>query len=206
MMVRRELRNAPYIETLAKMKEFTEQRSQDTPDELWLVEHLPVLTLGQAGRENHLLNPGEIPVVRTERGGQVTYHGPGQVVVYTLIDIRRLGVHVKDTVCRLEQALIDTLTHFGLQGATRKPSAPGVYLPIPAGDLAKIAAIGLKISRGRVYHGIALNVDMDLEPFSRINPCGYPGLVTVDMATMGSKQQWSIVAEQLSGQIEARFS
>jgi lipoyl(octanoyl) transferase len=111
MMVRRELRNAPYIETLAKMKEFTEQRSQDTPDELWLVEHLPVLTLGQAGRENHLLNPGEIPVVRTERGGQVTYHGPGQVVVYTLIDIRRLGVHVKDTVCKLEQALIDTLTH-----------------------------------------------------------------------------------------------
>jgi lipoyl(octanoyl) transferase len=206
MMVRRELRGAPYIETLAKMKGFTEGRSEDTPDELWQVEHPPVLTLGQAGRDEHLLDPGDLPVVRTERGGQVTYHGPGQVVVYTLIDIRRLGVHVKDTVCRLEQSIINTLNHFGLSGATRKPSAPGVYLPHQQRELAKIAAVGLKVSRGRVYHGVSLNVAMDLEPFSRINPCGYPGLVTVDMATMGCSQPWSIVAEKLSDQIEALFS
>lgn len=208
-MVRRTVRNADYVDTLSQMRQFTEKRQADTPDELWQIEHPPVFTMGQAGQDRHLLNPGMIPVVRTERGGQVTYHGPGQVVVYTLIDIRRQGLHVKDTVCRLEQAMIDTLSDFGIRHAARKPNAPGVYVPDPRGprgphsELVKIAAIGLKVSRGCTYHGVAMNVAMDLEPFSRINPCGYPGLKTVDMATMGVRPDWQIVADRLCDQIEA---
>lgn len=204
---RRVLRNADYLATLSAMRDFTEHRTTTTADELWQVEHPPVFTLGQAGQDRHLLDPGRIPVVRTERGGQVTYHGPGQVVVYTLLDIRRRGLFVKDTVCRLEQAIIDTLTHFGVQGAQRKPDAPGVYVPATpateeADTLWKIAALGLKVTRGRTYHGVALNVAMDLAPFSQINPCGYPGLKTVDMATMGVQANWQDVADQLCDQID----
>jgi lipoyl(octanoyl) transferase len=186
------------------MRTFTQERSPDAEDELWQVEHPAVFTLGQAGRESHVLDAGDIPVIRTERGGQVTYHGPGQVVVYALVDIRRLGLFIKDTVCRLEQAMIDTLSDFGISAATRKPDAPGVYVPDSGeyGALAKIAAIGLKVSKGCIYHGVALNNAMNLEPFNRINPCGYPGLRTVDMATMGVQADWQDVANCLCDQIE----
>ena len=186
------------------MRTFTQERSPDAEDELWQVEHPAVFTLGQAGRESHVLDAGDIPVIRTERGGQVTYHGPGQIVVYTLVDIRRLGLFVKDTVCRLEQAIIDTLLDFGISEATRKPDAPGVYVPDSGEDrgLVKIAAIGLKVSKGCTYHGVALNNAMNLEPFNRINPCGYPGLRTVDMATMGVQVGWQDVANCLCDQIE----
>lgn len=200
-MIWRSLRNADYEETLRAMRAFTQSRSAQTPDELWQVEHPAVYTLGQAGRESHILDAQNIPVIRTERGGQVTYHGPGQVVIYTLIDLRRQGLLVKDTVYRLEQAIIDTLHSFQVEGATRKPQAPGVYVP-RLGTLAKIGAIGLKISKGSAYHGLSLNVDMDLEPFKRINPCGYAGLETVDMATMGSDADWPSVANELCRQIE----
>lgn len=207
---RKTLRQAAYLETLESMRAFTEARHDDTPDELWQVEHPPVFTLGLAGAEEHLLATGSIPVIRTERGGQVTYHGPGQVVVYTLINIRRHGLFIKDTVCRLEQALINTLGSFGIEGAQRKTNAPGVYVPDPdqgpESPVAKIAAIGLKVSRGCVYHGIALNVEMDLEPFSRINPCGYAGMRTVDMATMGVRKPWQTVADRLCENIESQLA
>ncbi len=200
------LRNADVARTLDAMRRFTETRDANTPDELWQVEHPPVFTLGQAGNPAHILNAGSIPVVTTERGGQVTYHGPGQVVVYTLIDLRRLGLYVKDTVCRLEQAMIDTLKHFGIPNAARKPDAPGVYVPDPqardGNQLAKIGAIGLKVAKGSTYHGVALNNHMDLAPFERINPCGYPGLRTVDMATMGVNVDWNDVADRLCDLIE----
>ncbi len=205
-------RSADYAQTLAEMQQFTKNRTETTPDALWQVEHAPVFTLGLAGKEMHILEAGDIPVVRTERGGQVTYHGPGQIVIYTLLDIRRRGIFVKDLVCRLEQSLINTLTHYGIHGATRKPQAPGVYVPYDEAardqetSLAKIAAIGLKVSQGRTYHGIALNLDMDLTPFSRINPCGYAGLRTVDMATMGVSASWQDVADRLCDQIDQQLT
>lgn len=210
-IVRVTRRPADYAQTLAEMQAFTRDRTATTPDALWQVEHPPVYTLGLAGLSTHILDAGTIPVVRVERGGQVTYHGPGQIVIYTLLDIRRRGVFVKDLVCRLEQALIDTLTHCGIPGATRKPQAPGVYVPDPTITdtlpvLAKIAAIGLKVSQGRTYHGIALNLAMDLAPFSRINPCGYAGLKTVDMATMGVTASWQEVADILCDQIDQQLT
>ncbi len=203
-------RPADYAQTLAEMQAFTRDRTATTPDTLWQVEHPPVYTLGLAGLTTHILDAGTIPVVRVERGGQVTYHGPGQIVIYTLLDIRRRGIFVKDLVCRLEQALIDTLTDYGIPGATRKPQAPGVYVPDPtstdpAPSLAKIAAIGLKVTQGRTYHGIALNLAMDLDPFSRINPCGYAGLKTVDMATMGVSASWQEVADTLCDRIDQQL-
>ena len=199
------LRPADYLEILQRMRQFSESRGAATPDALWQVEHSPVFTLGQAGQEKHILDAGSIPIVRTERGGQVTYHGPGQVVVYTLIDIRRRGLFVKDFVCRLEQALIDTLSDYGITQAQRKSNAPGVYVAYQ-GELAKIAALGLKVSRGKTYHGIALNLQMNLEPFSRINPCGYPGLRTVDMATMGRAQDWQQVADRLCHRVNEQLT
>ena len=199
------LRPADYLEILQRMRQFSESRGAATPDALWQVEHCPVFTLGQAGQERHILDAGDIPIVRTERGGQVTYHGPGQVVVYTLIDIRRRGLFVKDFVCRLEQALIDTLSDYGITLAQRKSNAPGVYVAYQ-GELAKIAALGLKVSRGKTYHGVALNLQMNLEPFSRINPCGYPGLRTVDMATMGKAQDWQQVADRLCHRVNEQLT
>jgi lipoyl(octanoyl) transferase len=199
------LRPADYLEILQRMRQFSESRGATTPDALWQVEHYPVFTLGQAGQERHILDAGDIPIVRTERGGQVTYHGPGQVVVYTLIDIRRRGLFVKDFVCRLEQALIDTLSDYGITQAQRKSNAPGVYVAYQ-GELAKIAALGLKVSRGKTYHGVALNLQMNLEPFSRINPCGYPGLRTVDMATMGRAQDWQQVADRLCHRVNEQLT
>jgi len=199
------LRPADYLEILQRMRQFSESRGAATPDALWQVEHCPVFTLGQAGQERHILDAGDIPIVRTERGGQVTYHGPGQVVVYTLIDIRRRGLFVKDFVCRLEQALIDTLSDYGITQAQRKSNAPGVYVAYQ-GELAKIAALGLKVSRGKTYHGVALNLQMNLEPFSRINPCGYTGLRTVDMATMGRAQDWQQVADRLCHRVNEQLT
>jgi lipoyl(octanoyl) transferase len=164
------------------MRQFTATRTETTDDEIWLVEHPPVFTLGLAGKSEHLLAPGNISVVNTERGGQVTYHGPGQLVAYVLLDLRRLHLTVKGLVCLLEKAAIRYFESVGIS-TTTKTNAPGVYIKLPdASPGAKIAALGLKVSRGCSYHGIALNIDLELEPFSRINPCGYAGLEVTSVA------------------------
>jgi len=193
-------RPAGYEPVWQAMRDFTEARDAATPDEIWLVEHAPVYTLGQAGLAEHVLAAGGIPLVRSDRGGQVTYHGPGQVVAYGLVDLRRAGLFVKDYVAMLEDAAIATLAGFGVAGACRKPGAPGVYVPDPqgGGELAKIAALGIKVRNGRAYHGVALNVDMDLAPFLGINPCGYQGLRTVDMAACGAAAGLVEVGEALA--------
>jgi lipoyl(octanoyl) transferase len=160
----------PYEDVWRRMRDFTAQRSEETADELWLVQHPPVFTQGQAGRAEHLLNPGDIPVVQTDRGGQVTYHGPGQIVAYPLLDLRRLGLGVRDLVTLLEQTVVEFLGRWGIESVAR-PDAPGVYV-----DGKKIASLGLRVRRGCCFHGLSLNVDMDLAPFLRINPCGYNGL------------------------------
>jgi lipoyl(octanoyl) transferase len=207
----RELGRADYATTWEAMRSFTAQRDASTADELWVVEHPPVFTLGQAGRREHLLAPGAIPVVASDRGGQVTYHGPGQVVIYTLIDLRRRGIFVKELVYRIEQAVIQTLAADGIDGR-RVPGAPGIYVPWsaaaaggPFAGLAKVAALGIKISRGCSYHGVALNVAMDLAPFDCINPCGYAGLATVDLAKLGVSITWRDVAARLCERLTAHF-
>ena len=161
------------------MREFTNRRNPQTGDELWIVEHDPVFTQGLNGRAEHLLNPGDIPVVQIDRGGQITYHGPGQLVLYCLLDITRLGLGVRGLVARIEKSVIDLLEHYQVVSHTRK-GAPGVYV-----GKAKIAALGLRIRKGCCYHGLSLNVDMDLEPFERINPCGYSGLAVTQLSDLG---------------------
>jgi len=173
-----------YLPVWEAMRAYTDRRGPDDPDALWLVQHQPVYTLGQAASREHVLATGDIPVVATDRGGQVTYHGPGQVVAYPLFDLKRAGYFVKEYVNRLETAVIDVLIGLGLPDAHRVPGAPGVYVPLDGG-VAKIAALGVKVRNGRTYHGVALNVDMDLAPFLGINPCGYAGLRTVDLAACG---------------------
>ena len=207
----RELGVADYAATLAAMRGFTQRRDAHTPDELWVVEHPPVFTLGLAGRSEHLLAPGDIPVFNSDRGGQVTYHGPGQVVVYTLIDLRRRGIFVKELVYRIEQAVIQTLASYAVAGR-RVAGAPGVYVPWEDrsgrgtfAGLAKIAALGIKVARGCSYHGVAFNVAMDLEPFGRINPCGYAGLATVDLAKLGVPTSWQEAATRLCERLAAHF-
>lgn len=171
-----------YAPTYAAMQDYTAERTAGTPDALWICEHAPVYTQGLAGKADHVLAPGDIPIVATDRGGQVTYHGPGQVVAYTLVDLRRHRLGVRDLVCRLEAAAIETCAASGVR-AVRKPGAPGLYVADAAGGPGpKIASLGLKVSRGCAYHGIALNVAMDLEPFERIHPCGYAGLQVTDLA------------------------
>jgi lipoyl(octanoyl) transferase len=203
-------RPADYDSVWRDMQAFTEARGAETPDEIWLCEHSPVYTLGQAGKPEHVLNAANIPVVRSDRGGQVTYHGPGQVVAYVMVDLRRAGLYVKEYVAFLEDAAIATLAEFGVQ-ACRKPGAPGVYVlrPEAAGsgddDLAKIAALGIKVRSGCTYHGVALNVDMDLAPFLGINPCGYANLETVDLAACGVHADLVDVGESLARRI-ARVS
>ena len=172
----RELGLQPYEPIWHAMQDFTNQRTADTADELWLVQHPSVFTQGQAGKPEHLLLPGDIPVVQVDRGGQVTYHGPGQLVAYPLVDVKRLGLGVRDLVSRFEQSLIDLLASYGVSAAARA-DAPGVYV-----DGAKIASLGLRIRHGRSFHGLALNVDMDLQPFARINPCGYAGMAMTQLA------------------------
>ena len=208
------LGRADYLPTVKKMHDFTLQRTEDVPDQLWICEHPPVFTQGLAGKAEHLLLPGEIPVVQTNRGGQVTYHGPGQVVAYPLLDLKRAGYFVKEYVFRLEESVLQTLAHFGITGL-RVPGAPGIYVRLqdPFGHarleagftaqqlalnpayLGKIAALGIKVSRHCTYHGVALNVAMDLEPYRRINPCGYAGLQTVDMASLGVAVSWAEAAQ-----------
>ena len=169
----------PYQDTHAAMVEFTRQRGPETADEIWCLEHEPVFTLGLAGRTEHLLDPGATPVYKTNRGGQITYHGPGQLIVYPLLNLKRLGVSVRRYVNLLEQAVIDFLTGVNL-GAQRRAGMPGVYL-----RGAKLAALGVRVSRGCCYHGLALNICMDLSPFQRIDPCGYPGLEVTQLADQG---------------------
>jgi lipoyl(octanoyl) transferase len=159
-----------YVPVWHEMQAFTDQRDENTPDELWLVQHPPVFTQGQAGKAEHVLAPGDIPVVQVDRGGQVTYHGPGQIVAYPLLDIRRLGIGVRHFVNRIEEAIIRVLVQYGVDGQ-RLEGAPGIYV-----DGEKIASLGLRVRRGRTFHGLAFNINMDLEPFQRINPCGFEGL------------------------------
>lgn len=174
----RDLGTVAYEPVWRAMQDFTDRRDADTPDEVWCVEHPPVFTQGQAGKAEHLLAPGDIPVVQVDRGGQVTFHGPGQLVVYPLLDLRRLGLGVRALVTRIEQAIIDTLALYGVTGE-RRAGAPGVYV-----SGAKIAALGLRVRRGCSFHGLAFNVDVDLEPFGRINPCGYEGLAVTRLADL----------------------
>ncbi len=168
-----------YVPLWKKMQAFTDERDDTTPDELWFCEHPPVFTLGLNAAQEHLLAPGDIPVVQIDRGGQVTYHGPGQLMVYPLIDIRRAAIGVRKLVTALEQSVVDLVAEFDVRAASR-PDAPGVYV-----DGKKVASVGLRIRRGSSFHGMALNVDVDLEPFSRINPCGYQGLEMTDLARLG---------------------
>jgi lipoyl(octanoyl) transferase len=174
----RELGQVSYVPTWQAMQRFTNERDASTADEIWLLQHPPVFTQGQAGKAEHLLFPGDIPVVQVDRGGQVTYHGPGQLVAYLLLDVRRSGIGVRELVSRIERSLIDTLASYGVT-ANAKPDAPGVYV-----DGAKIASLGLRIRNGRSFHGLALNVDMDLQPFQRINPCGYAGMAMTQLADL----------------------
>ena len=174
----RDLRRTDYHAVFEAMRAFTDARDADTVDEFWLTEHHPVFTQGQAGKAEHVLAPGAIPVVQTDRGGQVTYHGPGQLVGYLLFDVRRLGIGVRDLVSGIERAVQRVLAQYGIDGRTR-PDAPGVYV-----DGAKIAALGLRVRRGCSYHGLSLNVDMDLEPFGRINPCGLFGMEVTSIAAL----------------------
>lgn len=188
----RRLGHRDYGDIWRAMRDFTDRRTPDTPDELWLVEHAPVFTLGQAGRREHMLADVGIPVIAVDRGGQVTYHGPGQVVAYVLLDLRRRGYGVKELVRRLEQAVIDLLARHGVSGE-RLPGAPGVYV-----GGAKVAALGLRIRNGCSYHGLALNVDLDLAPFRAINPCGYEGLAVTRLCDLGIGLDWDAAAESLA--------
>ncbi|WP_028631412.1 lipoyl(octanoyl) transferase LipB [Metapseudomonas resinovorans] len=174
-LVVRHLGLVDYLPTLEAMRRLTAERDERTPDEIWLLQHPRVFTQGQAGKAEHLLAPGDIPVVQVDRGGQVTYHGPGQLVAYLMLDLRRLGLGVRELVTAMEQSLVDVLAAYGVEAAP-KADAPGVYV-----DGDKIASLGLRVSRGCSFHGLALNVDMDMSPFWRINPCGYAGLKMVQL-------------------------
>ena len=216
----RQLGRVDYLPTYVAMQDFTAQRTPDDPDALWICEHNPVFTQGLAGKAEHILhNDVAIPVVQTNRGGQVTFHGPGQVVAYPLIDLQRAGYYVKEYVYRVEESVLRTLAHFGVTGH-RVAGAPGIYVrlddpfshaaltgPAHPGDpfrgLGKIAALGIKVSRHCTYHGVALNVAMDLEPYSRINPCGYANLQTVDLSTIGVQTTWDEAAGVLASKLSA---
>jgi len=208
--------------TVDAMRAFTAARGPDTADELWLCEHPPVYTQGVAGRPEHVLDAQGVPVLPTNRGGQVTYHGPGQVVAYPLVDLRRLGIYVKEYVFRLENALLRVLESYGVTGH-RVAGAPGIYVrlddpfghavltgPAPGDEpfrgLGKIAALGIKVSRHCSYHGVALNVAMDLQPFDRINPCGYAGLATVDLARLGVHTDWNEAATRLAQRLAGQLT
>ena len=219
----RHLGRADYAPTYAAMQAFTAARAPDTPDSLWICEHNPVFTQGLAGKPEHILqSDAAIPVVQTNRGGQVTYHGPGQVVAYPLIDLQRAGYYVKEYVYRIEEAVLRTLAHFGVTGH-RVTGAPGIYVRLddpfshamltgpvhpqdPFRGLGKIAALGIKVSRHCTYHGVALNVAMDLTPYSRINPCGYASLQTVDLSTIGVHTTWEEAAQVLGHQLSVRLT
>jgi len=195
----RDLGRQPYEPVWRAMQAFTDARDADTPDELWLVEHDPVFTLGQAGKDEHVLMPGDIPVIHVDRGGQVTYHGPGQIVLYPLLDLRRLKVGVREYVDRIEQAVIDTLAEWNIEGA-RRDGAPGVYV---AG--AKVMALGIRVRRGCTFHGLAFNIAMDLSPYQRINPCGYQGLQVTSVLDLGGPSGMEQVKPVLVAQLARQF-
>ena len=201
---------ADYESTYQAMRDFTQRRDSDTPDEIWILEHPPVFTLGLAGDAGNLHSPSnDIPLVQVDRGGEITYHGPGQIVVYLMLDLRRLGIFVKELVSRIEQALIDTLADFSIQ-AERHAGAPGIYIAQESSMQieyrgAKIAALGLKVSKGCSYHGLALNVSTDLAAFARIHPCGYEGLRTIDMQTLGIKDNIDIIGQTLLGHLQKQL-
>ena len=195
----RDLGRRAYEPVWRAMQAFTDARDEATPDELWLVEHDPVFTLGQAGKPEHVLLPGDIPVLHVDRGGQVTYHGPGQLVAYPLLDLRRLRIGVRDYVCRIEQAVIDTLADWNIEGR-RRDGAPGVYV-----DGAKVAALGIRVRRGCTFHGLAFNIGMDLEPFSRIHPCGFAGLEVVAMRDLGGPSGIDAVKPALLAHLAANL-
>ncbi|MGV0985679.1 MAG: lipoyl(octanoyl) transferase LipB [Limnohabitans sp.] len=220
-MLVRKLGHVDYLPTYEAMQAFTAARQDDTANELWLCEHPPVFTQGLAGQADHVLMPGDIPVIQTNRGGQVTFHGPGQVMAYPLVNLQRSGYYVKEYVYKLEESVIRTLAHFGVTGH-RVAGAPGIYVRLddpfghaaltgpvnptdPFKGLGKISALGIKVSRHCTYHGAALNVKMDLEPFGRINPCGYAGLKTVDLSTIGVETTWDEAAQVLAQQLAARL-
>ncbi len=188
----RRLGVAEYLPTLESMRRLTAERDAETPDEIWLLEHPPVFTQGQAGKPEHVLDAGDIPLVQVERGGQVTYHGPGQLVAYLMLDIRRLDMGVRDLVTAMERSLVSLLASYAIEAAPR-PDAPGVYV-----GSAKIASLGLRIRRGCSFHGLALNVDMDMQPFQRINPCGYAGMAMTHMREqLGSAPSMADVGQRL---------
>ncbi|MDL5367139.1 lipoyl(octanoyl) transferase LipB [Xanthomonas sp. NCPPB 2654] len=195
----RDLGRQPYAPVWRAMQRFTDAREEASADELWVVEHEPVFTLGQAGKPEHVLAPGEIPVLHVDRGGQVTYHGPGQLVVYPLLDLRRLKIGVRDYVCRIEQAIIDTLDEWNILGQ-RRDGAPGVYV-----GAAKVAALGIRVRRGCTFHGLSFNVAMDLEPFHRINPCGYQGLQVTSVLDLGGPSGMQAVKPVLLAQLARQF-
>ena len=200
-LVLRELGLVDYEPTLEAMKQFTDSRNADSPDELWLLQHPRVFTQGQAGKAEHVLAPGDIPVIQVDRGGQVTYHGPGQWVLYLLVDIRRHKMGVRDLVDLIEQSIVQLLAEYGIDAAA-KPDAPGVYV---AAD--KIAALGLRVRRGCSYHGLSLNVDMDLEPFQRINHCGHEGLQVTSMVKLlpDSGIEMDVVGKRLLDIVASRL-
>jgi len=195
----RDLGRVDYEPVWRAMQAFTDARDERTPDEIWLVEHAPVFTLGQAGKPEHVLAPGDIPVLKVDRGGQVTYHGPGQIVAYPLLDLRRLKIGVRDYVHRIEQAIIDTLVRYGI-AAVRRDGAPGVYV-----DDAKVAALGIRVRRGCTFHGLAFNIAMDLEPFARINPCGYAGLAVTSVVDLGGPASMETVKPALLAELARQF-
>ena len=192
----------PYEPVWRAMQAFTDTRDANTTDEFWLLQHEPVFTLGQAGKREHVLAPGDIPVIPVDRGGQVTYHGPGQIMAYVLVDLRRLGIGVRELVQRIEQAVIDTLANWNIQ-ALRREGAPGVYV-----NDAKVAALGLRVRRGCSFHGLAFNAAMDLEPFHRINPCGYKGLAVTQVLDLGGPASLAVLqsslVDELARQLELR--
>ena len=200
----RQLGRVDYQSTVQRMQDFTAARDAHTPDEFWVVEHEPVYTLGQAGLAAHLLHQSDVPLIQTDRGGQITYHGPGQVVVYLLLDLKRRGMMIREFVHRIEGAIILTLQEFGID-AQRKVGAPGIYMAQGTHSGAKIAALGLKVKRSCTYHGLSLNVAMDLQPFLDINPCGYVGLETVDMQTVGVTASFETVASRCVYYLEQQW-
>ncbi len=191
MMVRH-LGLIDYQQTFDAMREFTASRDENTPDEIWLLQHPPIYTQGRNGKAEHLLNPGDTPLVQIDRGGQITYHGPGQLIVYLLLDLRRLRIGVRQLVSAMEQAVIALLAEYGISGNLRS-DAPGVYV-----GGAKLSALGLRVKRGCSYHGLSLNVDMDLTPFSKINPCGYPGMAVTDLHRLGVNDSLERLGEKLA--------
>ena len=196
----RDLGRQPYLPVWRAMQRFTDTRTEATPDEIWLVEHGPVFTLGQAGKPEHVLAAGDIPVIHVDRGGQVTYHGPGQIVAYPLFDLKRMKVGVREYVRRIEQSIIDTAAEWNIH-AERRDGAPGVYV---AG--AKVAALGIRVRRGSTFHGLAFNIGMDLEPFRRINPCGYQGLQVTSLSDLGGPSGMDAVKPVLLGHLAQQFA